>query len=568
MDWIFDTIGDIGGYITGPDTYEDDAATKINTNLKILEYSYKNQDEDFKAIITLSELREELEQRITAILSDYTQLINQVAVVSTLTLGMATSAFGSLLGNTDGQPEWKSVLFSISCVVTVCLSILSVIESFFLGAHINQVEARFAGGVYPHINNDKSRIFQTDELKFLNAKFNFIVVTFFSSFLSFSTTLLGTMYIGLGLSNNPFVKDNRIVKGDEYVLNNTNYTFDTRFFVGEKMSNIEPSYVYTATTMTTVVCITYFIILYRFLTTYSNHISGKSLLRFLIICGCMDPDGTVDGGNLNTPIEMAAGRFNELQINITDKCQHWMISANLLLKDVMDISKDKALYFNSELAKATPSKNIAGTAIQKLTGFTSYLSDNYHEYIIKNRNSVKAKSDRLEVAYACKNYISMLQTNIYVVQKYMLSENAEPAELLSYKRKAWANFVIFVIIIWGVTGAVVVTLLMFLLALVLNLVLRCCCRQCFRKCKLDDFSKTVVNLTTWHFDSLYRCYKNQVKFTNVARNNSRDKNHDNMQMINNPGRINGVDSSRANELYRHESRPLLMGRDGRNGIKF
>ena len=157
------------------------ATIKTETACAIMEYMSESQKAEFEAIKTLSELREELEERITAILSDYTQMINQASVVSTLTLGMATAAFGSLLGNTDGQPEWKSTMFSISCVVTVCFSILSVIESFFLGVHINQVEARFAGGVYPHINSDNLRKFEPEELKNLNAKFNFVVVTFFAS---------------------------------------------------------------------------------------------------------------------------------------------------------------------------------------------------------------------------------------------------------------------------------------------------------------------------------------------------------------------------------------------------
>ena len=77
---------------------------KSETAIAIMEYMSASQKTEFEAIKTLSELLEELEERITAILSDYTQMINQASVVSTLTLGMATAAFGSLLGNTDGQP--------------------------------------------------------------------------------------------------------------------------------------------------------------------------------------------------------------------------------------------------------------------------------------------------------------------------------------------------------------------------------------------------------------------------------------------------------------------------------
>ena len=60
-----------------------------------------------------------LEQRITTILSDYTALLNQVSIVSTLMLGVATATFGSLLGNTEDQPKWKVNLYVISCIFTI-----------------------------------------------------------------------------------------------------------------------------------------------------------------------------------------------------------------------------------------------------------------------------------------------------------------------------------------------------------------------------------------------------------------------------------------------------------------
>jgi len=116
------------------------------------------------------------------VLSDYTQMINQVSIVATLTLAMALNAFGSLLGNTDNQPMWKISLFTISCVGTTLFSILSVLESFFLSIHINQVEARFASGTYPHVMRTSTSIrkFHIADLVHLNSTFNFIVVTFLS----------------------------------------------------------------------------------------------------------------------------------------------------------------------------------------------------------------------------------------------------------------------------------------------------------------------------------------------------------------------------------------------------
>ena len=64
-----------------------------------------------------------LEQRISTILSDYTALLNQVSIVSTLMLGVATATFGALLGNTDDQVQWKVNMYVISCVITICLSV-------------------------------------------------------------------------------------------------------------------------------------------------------------------------------------------------------------------------------------------------------------------------------------------------------------------------------------------------------------------------------------------------------------------------------------------------------------
>lgn len=110
------------------------------TRLALSREDYKKEiSGDFQTITnrtqSLTELQAiltQLESRITSILSDYTALLNQISIVSTLMLGVATATFGALLGNTEDQPSWKINLYVISCVMTVCLSILSVIESFFL----------------------------------------------------------------------------------------------------------------------------------------------------------------------------------------------------------------------------------------------------------------------------------------------------------------------------------------------------------------------------------------------------------------------------------------------------
>ena len=501
-------------------------AIKSETAIAIMEYMSESQKTEFEAIKTLSELREELEGRITAILSDYTQMINQAAVVSTLTLGMATAAFSSLMGNTDGQPEWKSTMFSISCVVTVCLSILSVIESFFLGVHINQVEARFIGGVYPHINSDRYRKFEPEELKNLNAKFNFVVVTFFSSFLSFSTTVLSTMYIGLGLSNHPFKEDNRMVKGGDLAVNHSDYAFDTRYGVEEKMSDMEPNYVRTATIMTIVVGLTYFIILFRFFESYSNHIYGKSLLRFLVLCGCMKPVGKDEDQDLLTPIETAAERFNILQEHIGKRCRKWIVSSLSLLTMVSRIASGELSFFNQaqlptkfKINLNIPNRNDQNwfrKVVSTISSWTEVVFNTLEDATLTSED-LWTQAPKLKKAYACKHHMSELNTNISVIQKYQSSERAEPLNELSYNMQPWARFIAFAVLIWGISGGIVLTMLACILSIILIMLINTCtcCSGNFKICgcgELEiDSSRGARKITACHFKWLYGIYKKQIK---------------------------------------------------------
>jgi len=498
------------------------ATLKAETTIEVMGYLAQAQKTEFEAIKALSELRETLEGRITSILSDYTQMINQASVVSTLTLGMATAAFGSLLGNTDDQPEWKSTMFAMSCVITVCLSLMSVIESFFLGVHINQVEARFAGGVYPHINGGDLRKFDPEELKNLNAKFNFVVVTFFASFLSFSTTVLGTMYIGLGLSDSVFEHDGRIInKGDLFVN-------DPRFNATghAPLYNIEPNYVQTATTMTVIVGLTYFVILFRFFATYSRHIYGKSLLRFLVICGCMQPHGEDEDEDLLTPIEAAAERFNLLQEHITKRCTTWLLSSMNLTLVIANFSFNEFSVFDE---KNIPKEFSAGGEVP------AYKDQNFFRKTISNvslwsnklfdmlENATLTSTDiwstapKIKKAHACKNHIAELKTNITVIERYQLSESAEPLAKLSYNMKPWARIIVFAILVWSISGGVVVTILFFVLGILLTVLVNmctCCRGSCWTPCgreKLDSMTSIIRRMTTSHFNCLYKVYKKQIE---------------------------------------------------------
>ena len=98
----------------------------------------------------LQEILIQLESRVTSILSDYTSLLNQISIVSTLMLGVVVAILGALLGNTEDQPPWKVNMYVVSCILSICFSIISVIESFFLSIHIYAEESKFTAGLYPH----------------------------------------------------------------------------------------------------------------------------------------------------------------------------------------------------------------------------------------------------------------------------------------------------------------------------------------------------------------------------------------------------------------------------------
>lgn len=247
-----------------------------------------------KSLTDLQSVLTQLESRITSILSDYTALLNQISIVSTLMLGVATATFGALLGNTEDQPSWKVNMYVISCVFTVCLSILSVIESFFLSIHIYAEESKFTAGLYPH-QRTGTRSFQVEMLKGLSKSYSASIVTFFVSFLFFSANILGVVYIGLGKSMYILGTDSRL-----YTSNSDRFTNRTTATVSE----IEPEYTAIAFTMTLVVGITYIIIIWLFLTTYRKYVLWPR--RLLDWCG-------MDKESLKEPMRITASEFQRLQ---------------------------------------------------------------------------------------------------------------------------------------------------------------------------------------------------------------------------------------------------------------
>jgi len=265
-----------------------------------------------KSLVDLQVILEQLESRITSILSDYTALLNQISIVSTLMLGVATATFGALLGNTEDQPAWKVNMYVISCVFTVCFSIISVIESFFLSIHIYAEESKFTAGLYPH-QLTGTRSFQVDMLKGLSKSYSGSIVTFFVSFLFFSVNILGVVYIGLGKSMYVLGKDDRL-----YTLNSDRFINTTTATVSE----IEPEYTTIAFTMTIVVGLTYLAIIWLFVTTYRKYILWPR--RLLECCG-------MDKESLKEPMRITAEEFQRLQGALHAEWVVWEYTFNQFL---------------------------------------------------------------------------------------------------------------------------------------------------------------------------------------------------------------------------------------------
>ena len=480
----------------------------IETELQTLELRFKRQTDAFTQIKDMIEIREELEERITSVLSDYTQMINQVSIVATLTLAMALGAFGSLLGNTDNQPMWKISLFTISCVGTTLFSILSVLESFFLSIHINQVEARFASGTSPHVARTRTSVreFHIDDLIHLNSTFNFIVITFFIAFLSFSTTLLGYVYLGLGLSNNVFQEDTRQAVPPEL------FPHDFPNATTVPLYKLEPGFVPIASMLTTIVVTVYVIIGYRFFTVYVNYIHTRSLISFLLIFGCQKPE--YDSHNAKTPIRIAADRFNNLQTSIFDRIQKWRDSTESFLFCVEQISRDRRVETKTQQQQA-------GTLATDLWKWSDSISE-YCKHIVKKMNDMAAPRDS-DVNTAtkrklehCKYYTQSVMDNMELLKQFKASEHVEQPQLYIYDMKPCAPVLAILIFIWGVTGGLILTLLSFICAiLILSIIKYCPCCCCGIKLK---HCKTVTEITLMHYEDLHKATQHLY----TRRSTSRD----------------------------------------------
>lgn len=464
-----------------------DELAKINDGrLRLMELHFLRQQTAFEAIEKLVSIRETHGTRITSIISDYVQMIQQMSVVTTLTLGMSVGLFGALIG---GQfflhPDWKNVLFAISSIVTISFSIISVLESFFLGVHLNQVEARFTAGVYPSVNvdtkrplnqqnqynteNTTARTFDPIELENMNATFNWILLTFFLSFVSFAFSLLGVAYLGLGVSNSIWGKDNRQLNE---LYTTGMFQNDTRF--PGTVSSVEPAFLSLSWSVTGIVTLSYLVVLWRFFDSYAKKLYAKDLIRFMAICGCNDSSGITTNSNALTPIEFSAEQFNSYQEAITERALEYETIQNMCRENILSVANNfKQLKYqtgvNSQTSTKLQSNPMNPTFVQKVTRWVSTVwkssVEAADEAMFNLAIMAQTQSSEVLIASSASIHIQGIRTNLFIIDSWTGSEEAAKVIYREYRMEPYGRIVFFLLCLWAVSGGLIISLLLGMLAM-------------------------------------------------------------------------------------------------------
>lgn len=329
-----------------------------------------------ETIVHQHEILERFEKRITAILSDYTSLLNQVSIVSTLILGIATATFGSLLGNTDDQPQWKVNMYVISCILTVCFSVFSVIESFFLSINIYTEESRFISGKTGNdgnIDND-SRQFNMESLKGLSATYSRIVLSFFFSFLTFPLTLLSMTYIGLGLSENILISDDSPLKDRSDI------------FIAPKNTTLgvlEYSFQSVAFLITMIILVLYIAFILRFSTKYFRYILWPRSCRDSCCTACKD-------SSLKQPMVYTTEEFKRANENVIKQYRIWQGMQIEFKSDFENVEKDYEIFLYQSLLRQIKSQH---TKLMELAFLQVTNRNKRNTFRLKSRSSEGSSSN-------------------------------------------------------------------------------------------------------------------------------------------------------------------------------
>lgn len=483
-----------------------------DNTIALLECYTSRQQARFDSIEKLVELRDKQADTITSILSDYTEIVNQVSVVATLTLGAAVGLYSVLIGSESYfHPEWKQMLLCISSIFTVAFSVTSVVESFFLGVRVDQIEARFLAGVYPHIDpvTDNTRSFDPTVLKDINSVFNIILVTFFTSFLSFAFSILAVAYIGMGRSNSIWSLDERTVTTD---FNGNIFQMSV---AGQSVSDLEPGYLMAVWVSNIIILVTYVIIFWRFFQSHAEQINARSLMRFSILCCCAKPEEYVET-TMYTPIEYAADKFNNLQKDITANAQKWQ-QDYIIWFDVVErigstegrrMTQKEGGFFDAISKKIKDRVTRERATSRGLSPTTEHMRATWEEQMIliseveKAYDSIAYGSIHFElISQAVQTACAQLESNSQIIISFLDSEKPLRTTWSGAPKERYpvgGKFLNAALTIWAFTGGIIISIILFGLSIPTWLVRRMLysCNYVTENRTLCEFS-AVVSL--WHF---------------------------------------------------------------------
>lgn len=266
---------------------------------KLIKSSTNMLHKAFDEIKMFLSKRERLEERMRVVLNDYQQMINQMTLVSTLVVGFSVGHAGELLGNVDGQPEWKKTLHNTSTLIATVFGLMSVLEGVFYSVRLNVVEAKFLSGRYPLAVSYERAVPYLDinVVKDLNARYNAIFLFFSVSIFGFSVALMASMYVSQGYSTTTSGSDPTHP-----------FELDWSASVAVYWSILTLFWVWSVT---------------RFVGSWASNIHGKTLeIFFRDVCCCGNRPIT-DPDNIRRPLETLATRFKNNQIQLFCCLDNW-----------------------------------------------------------------------------------------------------------------------------------------------------------------------------------------------------------------------------------------------------
>ena len=274
---------------------------------KLIQSSHNLVCKSYDEIKMFLSIREKLEERMRVVLNDYQQMINQMTLVSTLVVGFSVGHAGELLGNVDGQPEWKKTMHNTATLLGTIFGLMSVLEGVFYSVRLNIVEAKFLSGRYPlAVSREKAVPYlDTEVIKDLNARYNAIFLFFCVSIFAFSVALMASMSVSQGLSTELFVDDEQYDES-QWVPATISYWILLSFF-----------WIWS---------------LCRFIGSWASNIHASKLAWFFRNVFCCGNLQITDSDNIRRPLQILADRFRNNQIHLYCCLRDWEQKAYQLIR--------------------------------------------------------------------------------------------------------------------------------------------------------------------------------------------------------------------------------------------